>query len=79
MIFGLATAIRGYIEGIGDVVYSSVAGILSLLCRIVLSYVLEPYSGNMVIAYAEMLSWILLLLLYLVRAVYKSRQMRSLR
>lgn len=79
VIFGLATAIRGYIEGIGDVVYSSIAGILSLLCRIVLSYVLEPYFGNMVIAYAEMLSWILLLLLYLVRAVYKSRQMRSLR
>ena len=79
VIFGLATAIRGYIEGIGDVVYSSIAGILSLLCRIVLSYVLEPYSGNMVIAYAEMLSWILLLLLYLVRAVCKSRQMRSLR
>ena len=79
VIFGLATAIRGYIEGIGDVVYSSIAGILSLLCRIVLSYVLEPYFGNMVIAYAEMLSWILLLLLYLVRAVCKSRQMRSLR
>ena len=79
VIFGLATAIRGYIEGIGDVVYSSIAGILSLLCRIVLSYVLEPYFGNMVIAYAEMLSWILLLLLYLVRAVCKSRQMRRMR
>ena len=75
IVFGLATAIRGYIEGIGDVVFSSIAGIISLLCRIILSYLLEPYFGNMVIAYAEMLSWLLVLVLYIARAVRSPKKL----
>ena len=75
IVFGLATAIRGYIEGIGDVVFSSIAGIISLLCRIILSYLLEPYFGNMVIAYAEMLSWLLMLVLYIARAVRSPKKL----
>ena len=74
-MFGLATAIRGYIEGIGDVVFSSIAGIISLLCRIILSYLLVPYFGNMVIAYAEMLSWLLMLVLYIARAVRSPKKL----
>lgn len=35
VVFGLATAVRGYLEGIGDVLYSSIAGIVSDI----------PYSG----------------------------------
>ena len=61
---GLATALRGYVEGTGEVVYSSVAGILSLFVRILLSYALVGWFDNMVIAYAEGLSWVLLLALY---------------
>ena len=75
IVFGLATAIRGYLEGIGDVVFSSIAGIISLLCRIILSYLLEPYFGNMVIAYAEMLSWLLMLALYIARAVRRPKKL----
>lgn len=75
IVFGLATAIRGYIEGIGDVVFSSIAGIISLLWRIILSYLLEPYFGNMVIAYAEMLSWLLMLALYIARAVRRPKKL----
>lgn len=73
-IYGLANAYRGYLEGIGDLVYSSAIGIVCLLVRIGLSYLLEPFSGNMVIAYAEMISWVLLLALYFLRATQKRKE-----
>ena len=38
MVLGLATAVRGYLEGIADVLYSSIAGIVSLISRILASY-----------------------------------------
>ena len=31
LLFGIATALRGYLEGLGDVLYSSIAGVISLL------------------------------------------------
>ena len=74
LIFGLANAVRGYLEGMGDVVYSSFAGMASLVCRIILSYALADIFANMVIAWAEALSWVLLLLLYVLRALWKGRQ-----
>ena len=77
VVFGLATAVRSYLEGMGDVVYSSLAGMTSLACRIFLSYALVGVFANMVIAYAEAFSWVLLLLLYLVRMVWKERQWRK--
>ena len=70
-MFGIATAMRGYIEGLGDVVYSSVAGIVSLAVRIILSYGLVSFFGNMVIAYAEAFAWILLLIMYGIRVFVK--------
>ena len=77
VVYGLANAVRSYLEGMGDVVYSSLAGMASLVCRIVLSYTLVVFFANMVIAWAEALSWVLLLLLYVVRAVWKERQWKS--
>ena len=73
LVYGLAMAVRGYLEGMGDVVYSSFAGVASLVCRIVLSYALVGVFANMVIAYAEAFSWVLLLALYLLRAVWRGR------
>lgn len=67
LVFGLATAVRGYLEGLGDVVYSSVTGGAALIVRILASYALAPLWGNMVIAYAEGISWGVLLLMYLLR------------
>ena len=74
LIFGLANGVRGYLEGMGDVVYSSFAGMAALACRIVLSYALAGVFANMVIAWAEALSWVLLLVLYVLRAVWRGRQ-----
>ena len=74
LLFGLSTALRGYTEGLGDMVFSSSAGIFSLVCRIVLSYRLAHLWGNMVIAYAEAISWGVLLLLYLLRTLWLRRR-----
>lgn len=71
VVYGLATAVRGYLEGLGDVLYSSIAGIASLVCRILLSYAMAPLYGNMTIAYAEAFSWGILLALYLFRLLWK--------
>lgn len=77
VVFGLANAVRSYLEGMGDVVYSSLAGMASLVCRIILSYTLVVFFANMVIAWAEALSWVLLLLLYVLRAAWKERRWKS--
>lgn len=71
-IYGLSMAIRGYLEGTGDMVFSGAAGILSLLVRIVCSYAFRPVFQNMVVAYAEAFSWIFLILMYLGRYLWKS-------
>ena len=63
-IFGIAASVRGYIEGIGDILFSSIAGVISLISRIIFSYAFVGLCGNMIIAYAEAGSWGVLLLLY---------------
>lgn len=70
-IYGLATAVRGYLEGLGDVVYSSIIGIVSLAFRIFASYAFASLCGNMIIAYAEAFSWGILLALYFIRMLWK--------
>ena len=67
VIFGLCTAIRGYLEGLGDVVFSGAIGICSLGVRIALSYALRGRYGNMVIAWAEGYAWCFMLVMYLLR------------
>ena len=73
-VFGLTTAFRGYLEGRGDLVYSSIAGMISLAVRIIASYTMAPHFGNMSIAYAEMLSWVWLLVMYLLRFAKSKRE-----
>lgn len=67
IFYGASVALRGALEGVGDVLYSSAAGVLTLAVRIGLSYVMRPAFGNMTVAYAEAFSWVFLLLLYLLR------------
>lgn len=73
VVYGLAMAVRGYLEGLGDMLFSGIAGIAALVVRIILSYALAARFGNMVIAYAEMMSWIVLLLLYFVHFLVKRK------
>ena len=72
LIYGLAMACRGYVEGTGGVLFSSIIGVTALTSRIVASYALKNTFGNMVIAYAEGISWTLLLALFVIRIfIYK--------
>lgn len=77
LIFGLFTAARGYLEGLGDVMYSSIIGIAGLIVRIAASYILKPFWGRAVIAYAEVISWFILLAWYLVRIKQLDRRNAS--
>lgn len=74
MIYGLSMAIRGYLEGNGDMLFSGIIGILSLLVRIVCSYAFKPVFNNMVVAYAEAFSWIFLLVVFILRLYQKNRK-----
>lgn len=73
VVFGLGMAIRGYLEGCGDMLFSGIAGILFLVVRIICSYALDDIFGNMVIAYAEAIAWIFLLSLVSFRYFRKKR------
>lgn len=73
-VFGLCTAMRGYLEGLGDVVFSGAIGIASLAVRIALSYVLRSVYGNMVIAWAEAYAWCFMLMMYLIRLRMRSKK-----
>ncbi|MBS6953351.1 MAG: MATE family efflux transporter [Enterocloster asparagiformis] len=77
LFYGIATAFRGTVEGIGNVVYSSVVGIATLCVRIALSYLLASSLANMAIAYAEGLSWIFMTLTYIPNLIlYRKEIMR---
>lgn len=77
VVYGLAMAVRGYLEGLGDMTFSGAAGIAALLVRIAASYALAGVLGRKVIAYAEAISWLVLLGLYLARLAWKLRRERS--
>ena len=72
VVFGLCTAMRGYLEGMGDVVFSGAIGIASLAVRIALSYALRGVYGNMVIAWAEAYAWCFMLAMYFIRLKVRS-------
>lgn len=77
IIYGLAMAVRGYLEGTGDMLFSGIAGIAALGIRIAASYLFAAQFGNMVIGYAEAFSWISLLIIYVVRFWQKQKMVRK--
>ncbi len=76
LVYGLAMTVKGYLEGTGDMVFSGLASILSLMMRILFSYAFVRWTGRTTIAYAEMFSWAVLLGLCLLRLGWK-RSVRS--
>lgn len=74
IIFGSATALRGYLQGTGEVVITGAIGIGAMVLRIALSYLLRPVFGNMVIAYAEAFSWCFMLIMFLGMLVWRKKE-----
>ena len=74
MFFGMATALRGALEGIGDLKYCSFVGIATLAVRISFSYILKPLCAERTIAFAEAVAWFVFLMLVLVRYLCKIKR-----
>lgn len=74
IIFGSATALRGYLQGTGEVMITGAIGIGTMVLRIALSYLLRPVFGNMVIAYAEAFSWCFMLMMFLGLLFWKMKR-----
>lgn len=70
---GLSMSIRGYPEGISDLLFSGAVGICSLGVRMACSYAFADLWGNMVVAYAEAFSWIFLVVVYAWRYYKKGK------
>lgn len=79
VIYALATANRNYLEGSGDVVYTSFVVTTSLVLRIMVSYALKGVFGPMIIAYAEGISWIYWLIMYRARYYYLNHKSKMLK
>jgi len=75
LLFGVANVFRGALEGIGDITYCSIIGIITLLVRIAFSYILKPLIAARTIAFAEGISWCVLLLLLGLRVIYRRREL----
>ena len=65
LCYSLSMSFRGAAEGLGRMLYSSLAGLGCLGVRIVMSYAFAPALGNGAIAAAEIVSWLALLAFYL--------------
>ncbi len=74
VLFGISVAIRGYIQGIGDVNFTSIVGISTLAVRIAMSYLLKTIFGNMVIAWAEVISWWYMFAMYVGRLFWHRKK-----
>ena len=74
VVYGLALAVRGSLEGFGDLIYSSAVSVAALAVRIGASYAMKPVFEALTIAYAEALSWALMLALYALRFIVKRRK-----
>ena len=74
---GLAMSIKGYLEGMADMLFSGAAGIASLAVRIMCSYLFAGLWDNMVVAYAEAFSWIFLVLVFGLRFIYFYRKTKN--
>lgn len=73
-VFGLSLSLRGYLEGMGELWFVGAAGICALGVRILCSYLLVGAWGNMVVAYAEAISWVFLLAAFAFRYFLKRRR-----
>ena len=72
-VLGIAMCFRAFLEGAGDVKFTSVGIIIVLICQVVFSYTLVGYYDNMVIAYAEGYAWIVELILFSSRFLFKRK------
>ena len=73
-VFGLGIVLQSILEGIGDISFCSVVGVVSLALRITLSYLLRPVFGARTIALAEGFTWLTIPFIFAIRMLLLSRK-----
>ncbi len=73
-MYAAGRAINGYLDGIGDVAFTGIITVAHLAVRIIASYALKNLFGNMVLAWAEVISWIFALAAFALRYYYKKKR-----
>lgn len=76
-VFALMNALSGYLQGLGDVVFTGTANVGALGLRICLSYALAPWLGRRVIGWAELISWVAVTLVFLWRVRIQQKRARA--
>ncbi|MBQ2846327.1 MAG: MATE family efflux transporter [Firmicutes bacterium] len=76
VLFGIATLLRGVLEGIGDITFCSIVGIIVLGVRIAFSYILDPFVAGRAIAFAEGISWTVFMLIMILRILHKKKDLQ---
>ena len=76
-LFGVGIVLRSVLEGLGDMTWSSAIGIGMLGARIALSYLLRPVLAGRTIAIAEGITWILMLMVLILRTAYMHRKTKQ--
>lgn len=77
LVYGLSMSIKGYLEGMSDLLMSGVIGVASLVVRILCSYAFAPIWGNRSITYAEIVAWLFMLAAFALRYWGRSRSARK--
>lgn len=77
VVYGLSMSVKGYLEGVSDLLFSGITGICALGVRILCSYLFAGIWGNMVVAYAEAFSWVFLLAVFALRYAGKRRRQHA--
>lgn len=77
LVFGAATVLRNYLEGCGKVLFSSAVNVFALGVRIVLSYRVGAGLGSGIFAFAEGVSWGIMLLLFALRCLWPAARRRK--
>jgi len=74
IMVGLGNTYQSYLKGLGDMKFSSIANIAALGLRIALSYAMKPFVGNMAIAWAEAVTWMVQLAVWFLRAKHLQKK-----
>ena len=73
-VFGISIVLQSLLEGVGDISFCSVIGVVSLALRIALSYALRPIFAERTIAIAEGIVWVTTLFVFALRMALRKEK-----
>ena len=76
-IFGISIVLQSVLEGIGDISFCTVIGVVSLALRIVLSFALRPFFAERTIALAEGSVWVVTMAVFALRILLRKRRLQA--